>query len=443
MNAIFRLVQKPMAPRRPFRRDALPGKREGAIVCFMTIAQHHATGADSARSWARLGVAVLAASIACFGTWATVLVLPSIQAEFGGARGDAALAYSCVMAGFAVGNMWLGKLVDRHGMAKVMFGAALALAASFGAGAASPNLIIFSLLQFPVGVASAAGFGPLIADTSHWFLRQRGIAVAITASGNYLSGSIGPQLLSGIVEKEGWREAYLVTAAATLILLAPVSLLLRSRPPEAAVAAAGAQAAVNRQTAGISPATLQWMLAFAGVACCVAMSMPQVHIVAYCSDLGYGITAGAQMLSIMLAAGIISRLIGGMIADRIGGVRTLILSSSLQCLALIAYLPFDSLGSLFLVSMFFGLAQGGIVPSYAIIVREYLPPAEAGRRVGIVISGTTIGMALGGWMSGAIYDHTGSYEAAFANGIAWNIANLAIMFALLMRSRPRAAVKAA
>ena len=166
--------------------------------------------------------------------------------------------------------------------------------------------------------------------------------------------------------------------------------------------------------------------------------MPQVHIVAYCVDLGFGLARGADMLAIMVGAGVVSRLASGFLADAIGGVKTLLLGSVLQCAALFLFLPFDGLVSLYLVSLVFGLSQGGIVPSYAIVVREYLPAKEAGQRVGLVIMATILGMALGGWMSGWIYDLTGSYQAAFLNGIAWNLMNIAIMVFVLFRGRPRA-----
>jgi MFS family permease len=168
-----------------------------------------------------------------------------------------------------------------------------------------------------------------------------------------------------------------------------------------------------------------------------------VHIVAYCSDLGFGAARGAEMLSLMLACGIVSRLVSGAICDRIGGLRTLLLGSVLQGLALLLFLPFDGLVSLYVVSALFGLFQGGIVPSYAIIVREHFPPAEAGSRVGTVLMATLFGMALGGWMSGVVFDMTGSYQAAFVNGIGWNLINLSIVLFLLHRVRKAPAAVAA
>jgi MFS family permease len=183
----------------------------------------------------------------------------------------------------------------------------------------------------------------------------------------------------------------------------------------------------------MSPAALQTTLIVAGLCCCVAMSMPQVHIVAYCADLGHGAARGAQMLSLMLGAGVVSRLASGWICDRIGGRRTLVLGSGLQALALILFLPFEGLTSLYVLSGLFGLVQGGIVPAYAIIVRELFPPREAGVRVGAVLMATVFGMALGGWMSGLLFDMTGSYRMAFLNGILWNLLNLAIAVNLLRR----------
>jgi predicted MFS family arabinose efflux permease len=285
-------------------------------------------------------------------------------------------------------------------------------------------------------LGSSATFGPLVADVSLWFQRRRGIAVAIVASGNYLAGTIWPPVLQYAIEAVGWRQAYLAIGAVCVLTILPLAAVLRRRAPgDDGGVPLGARDIAD--TLRMTPGTLQALLVVAGLACCIAMSMPQVHIVAYCADLGYGPARGAEMLSLMLGLGVVSRLASGLIADRIGGVGTLILGSTLQCLALLFYLPFDGLASLYVVSALFGLSQGGIVPSYALIVREYFPAREAGARVSLVLMATIIGMALGGWMSGAIYDLTGSYRAAFVNGIAWNLLNMAIAFWLLLgRLRP-------
>ncbi len=346
------------------------------------------------------------------------------------------MPYTLTMVGFAFGSLVLGRAVDRFGITLTLIGSALTLGAGYTLAAASPSIQLLSAAQMLIGLGTAAGFGPLIADISHWFRRRRGIAVAIAASGNYLSGVVWPVLLRSLPHEAGWRTSYVTLAIAIVVTLIPLALLLQRRSPVASVSRDGIAAAPEvLQTAPFSPRTLQWMLGLAGIGCCVAMSMPQVHLVSLCVDLGYGPVAGAEMLSLMLMGGVVSRLVSGLVADKLGGVRTLLIGSTLQCIGLFLYLPYDGLVSLYVVSLIFGLSQGGIVPSYALIVRDYLPAKEAGARVGFVIMATIFGMALGGWMSGWIYDLTGSYQAAFLNGIAFNLLNIAIIGTIFLRSR--------
>ena len=392
---------------------------------------------DSRSSWIRLALSLTIGLVGNVGMWAIIVILPAVETEFGVDRAEASLPYTLTMVGFALGNYFIGRAVDRWGITLSLIGSALLIAAGFTGAALAPNIATLSALQLAIGFGTATCFGPLIADISHWFLRRRGIAVAIAASSNYLSGAIWPIILADILAVQGWRTAYLIIAATTLIVMIPLSLFLRARVPEAARAEAETSAALRAKAVSFSPNTLTWLLAIAGIGCCVAMSMPQVHIVAYCADLGYGPAAGAEMLSLMLLGGVASRLLSGMLADWLGGIATLLIGSTLQCIALFLYLPSSGLTPLYIVSLVFGLSQGGIVPSYAIIVREYLPPREAGARVGLVMMSTIGGMALGGWMSGWIYDVTGSYQMAFLNGIAWNLLNMGIMVLILTRSRPR------
>lgn len=394
---------------------------------------------DSAYSWRRLALSIVISTIGSIGMWAIIMVLPQVQKDFGVDRGDASLAYSATMVGFALGNFLIGRFVDRFGIYLALVTAAIAQGAGFALAAMTSNFWLFVILQGTlIGTATASTFGPLIADASHWFHRRRGVAIAAIASGNYLAGTIWPLLLNNVLATGGWRQAYFVIAIAMVVVMLPLSFGLRRKPPHQT----GSQQVPDSVTRhiGLSPKTLTILLGTAGVGCCVAMSMPQVHIVALCADLGYGVAVGAQMLSLMLAGGIVSRILSGMLADKIGGVKTLLAGSILQCLALFLYIPFDGLVSLYVVSLIFGLSQGGIVPSYAMIVREYLPAEVAGSRVGLVIMATVMGMALGGWMSGWIFDQTGSYQAAFINGIAWNFLNIAIMAGILWktgRSTPR------
>jgi MFS family permease len=404
----------------------------------VTTAPH---AADSRHAWQRLGLVLALMTIGSGAMYVIAVVLPAVQAEFGASRADASLPYTLMMVGFGLGGIAMGRLADRFGVMVVVLIGSAGLGLGFVAAGMAGSLLAFALIHGVLlgACGSAATFAPLVADTSLWFVKRRGIAVAICASGNYLAGALWPPIVQHFVESVGWRSTYIgigVFCALTMPLLA---LGLRARPPVAAAVSTSAIAATSKRPFGLSLNQAQTLLCIAGVACCVAMSMPQVHIVAYCGDLGYGAARGAEMLSLMLACGIVSRLVSGAICDRIGGLRTLLLGSVLQGLALLLFIPFDGLVSLYIISALFGLFQGGIVPSYAIIVREHFPAAEAGARVGTVLMATLFGMALGGWMSGKVFDLTGSYHAAFINGIGWNLVNLAIVLFLMLRLRVSAA----
>jgi MFS family permease len=397
---------------------------------------------ESPYAWLRLAASLAVMTVSGVGMYASAVALPVIQAEFGIDRSDASLPYTVTMIGFGLGGILMGRLADRFGVMVPVLVGALSLGVGFVAAANAHSIWAFSLiLGVLVGMlGTAAGFAPLVADTSLWFDRRRGIAVAICASGNYLAGAAWPPVLQYLFDTSGWRATFTGVGIFITVTMLPLAFVLRRRPP--ALGAAGTST-VHARSIRLPRGPLLALLCVAGVACCVAMSMPQVHIVAYCGDLGYPAARGAEMLSVMLGFGIVSRLISGWICDRIGGLRTLMLGSFLQGVALLLFLPFDSLASLYVVSAMFGLFQGGIVPSYAIIVREYFPASEAGAKVGLVIMCTLLGMALGGWMSGVVFDLTGSYHAAFLNGVGWNLLNLSIAFFLLRRSRPAAAPAAA
>src|SRR5262245_14353678 len=394
---------------------------------------------ESPYAWLRLTAAVILSTIGGVGMWSYQVALPAIQTDFGLTRADASLPFTMVMFGFAGGGVLLGQLADRFGIATPLGIGTLSVSAGYVAAGFSPNLWLVALAHGLIGIGCSASFGPLMADISHWFVRRRGIAVALAASGNYVAGTIWPPVVQHFISESGWRATHIGIGLFCVVTMLPILLVFRRRL-EVDHSEADGEAVARRQAAvPFSPLTLQVLLCIAGVACCVAMSMPQVHIVAYCGDLGYGVARGAEMMSLMLGFGIISRIGSGFIADRIGGVGTLLLGSILQGVALFLYLWFDGLISLYVISALFGLFQGGIVPSYAIIVREYFSPREAGTRLGLILMATLLGMALGGWMSGLIFDLTGSYRAAFLNGLGWNLLNIAIMVWLMQRTRRRMA----
>jgi MFS family permease len=390
---------------------------------------------ESFYAWARLWAALLLSAIGGVGMWSVIVALPAVQAEFGVARSAASLPYTMTMICFGFGGILMGRLSDRFGIFVPVVGGTVGLGVGYLAASQATSLWQFVLAQgLLVGVASSATFAPIIADTSLWFTRHRGMAVAIIASGSYVAGTVWPPVVQHFIERGDWRSTYQGIALVCVAIMLPLALVLRERSPLNEMTSTTPRVmSRSARPLGMSPAALQTLLVVAGLSCCVAMSMPQVHIVAYSHDLGHGAAPGARMLSLMLGFGIASRLASGWICDRIGGRRTLLLGSSLQALALVLFLPFDGLAALYILSALFGLVQGGIVPSYAVIVREFFPPEEAGLRVGTVLMATVFGMAFGGWISGVIFDLTGSYQVAFLNGILWNLLNFVIAVGLLRR----------
>lgn len=406
---------------------------------------------ESRYAWCRLLVSLLIMTIGSAGMYSPTVVLPQIQEDFGISRSVASLPYTVTMLGFGLGSVLMGKISDRFGTLAALITGALGLSLGFmGAGSAG-SITEFMIYQgVLIGLLGSAGtFTPVVADSMQWFSRHRGIALAVCMSGLYVGGTVWPPIMQLLIDHFGWRTTYALIGAFGLATLLPLSIMYRRRPPNLeAQQAAAAPARATRATflaeiarnnperpLGMAPATLQKLLCLAGVACCVAMSMPQVHIVAYCGDLGFGAARGAEMLALMLGLGIVSRLASGHISDRIGGLRTLLLGSVLQGVALLMYLVSSDLVSLYVVSGLFGLFQGGIVPAYALIVREHFPLRDVGARTGMVMMATQLGMALGGWLSGALHDLTGSYQIAFLNGLLWNFLNVAIVFTLLWRAR--------
>ena len=391
---------------------------------------------DSAYSYVRLAAALSLMTIGMSGMYAVVVALKLVAVEFGVSRGIASLTYTVTMVGFGLGGVAMGRLTDRFGVMRPAIAGTLALALGLVVASRADSIWLFCLAQGAlIGmVGQSVVFAPMVADISHWFVRRRGLAVGIVISGSYLAGTVWPPIIQHFYDSIGWRETYFGLGVFCLCTMLPLSLVMYRRAP---VDHAG-DVARRSNTAGrplaMAPGLLQWLLCAAGVGCCVAMAMPQVHIVAYATDLGHAARRGAEMLSLMLGCGVVSRIAYGWVSDRIGGLRTLVLGSALQALALVLFLPADGLASLYLVSALFGLSQGGIIPSYAIIVRTFFPAGDAGWRIGATLLFTMLGMALGGWMSGMLYDLTGSYDAAFINAIGFNIVNLSIAGALLRRS---------
>ncbi|GMP10252.1 MFS transporter [Bradyrhizobium sp. TM239] len=393
---------------------------------------------ENSYSWIRLTVSMALSTLGCVGMWSLVVALPAVQADFNAPRAEATLPYTFAIIGFMIGGIVIGRLTDRFGILPPLAGGTVLMSLGYVLTAFAPNLFVFAIISgVTIGLGGAASFAPLVADASLWFDRHRGLAISLAMAGSSLAGVVWPPIVQHAIAAHGWRQTHIGIGLFCLATMLPLCLVLRRRPVFHKAAREAASRGSTIQAIGLSPSVTQGLLALAGICCCVAMAMPQVHLVAYCGDLGYGSARGAEMLAVMLGFSVASRFVFGWLLNRIGGLPTLLLGSAMQAMALALYLPFNGLVSLYVVSAIFGLAQGGIVPSYAVIIRELFPAREAGFRVSLAISVTLAGMALGAWMAGAIYDWTGSYASALVNGIAWNVVNMAIAAWLLQRQRRR------
>ena len=385
----------------------------------------------------RLTTVLALMTLGCSAMYAGVMVLEPLALELGTGRGNSSLIYGSFMIGFALGGVFMGRLADRLGIMVPAVIGSLALPAGFYLAAHASSILEISLAFCLLCgfLGSSFSMAPLIADISHWFSRRRGLAVGIAFSGSYVAGAIWPPILQRMFDAQGWRESFIDLALLTLILMALLSLLLYPKPTTNVQLTTAGSNNSNLTNSAISAGSLQSLICLAGFGCCVAMAMPQIHIVPYVMDLGHPAMRGAEMLGLMLGFGIISRIGSGWLSDRIGGVATLLLGSTLQLAVLIAFLTGNSLVFLYGISIAFGLSQGGIVPSYTIILRAFFPPKQAGWRISTSFLFTVAGMAFGGWIAGILYDLTGSYTVSFLNAIGFNILNLWIAASLLNKSR--------
>lgn len=400
------------------------------------------TGGETHRAWYPIVRLIAAFSLMTTGSsamYATILTLKPVGFEFDVNRGLASLPYTLFMVGYGIGGVAMGRVTDRVGVMYPMILGGICLPLGYYLAANADEFwqycaAVFLLCGF---LGSAVTFAPIVADISLWFTGRRGLAVAIVASGSYVSGVIWPPALQTFIDDVGWRATYEGTAFVVAGIMLPLSLLLYKRPTIVNFTAGTGGLASPRAALGLSPVSLQCAICAAGIGCCVAMAMPQVHIVAYATDLGHAAQRGAEMIALMTGFGVVSRLLSGWISDRIGGLKTLLLGSTLQCIMLAMYLTNDTLTALYVISAAFGMSQGGIVPSYAIIVRTFFPAGEAGWRIGTAFLFTIIGMAFGGWLAGALYDLTGDYFVSFITAIGFNIMNMVIAATLLARARER------
>ena len=390
--------------------------------------QRAANGLDSGASWLIASVALAVLSISYGAPLIAIVALKPIAAEFGTTRSAPALAVSLTYIGAGLGGMAMGWLAGKIGLRRVAMtcGTMIALGLLLGSMGGLYQLYASNLLL--IGLLGASGmFSPMMAYVTRWFDRRRGSAIALVSSGQYVAGALWPLLFQIGVDAFGWRLTMRVYAIFVALTIVPLVAIFFRQPPAAETTVIAVPDA-GRPAQGKIVMTLMGTAIFC---CCVTMSMPLAHIVAYCGDLGLGARPGAAMLSLQLAAGVIAQQIWGWASDRLGGLRTVLYASAAMATAMAGFLLTQTELGLFSVSAIFGLAFGGLIPGYILAIREIFPAAEASWRIPIVLFPGALGMAAGGWLAGAIFDGFGFYAPAFAAGLGFNILNLAIVATLI------------
>jgi MFS family permease len=391
---------------------------------------------DSRRSWIVATVALICLGMSFGGPLISTVGLKTIAADMGGARSVPALGSSLAWLGSAVGGLLMGRVAHRFGIRWTVIGGGVAVFVGLAVSTMGGAWHLYVGHGLFIGLLGIAGLNaPLYVYVSHWFERRRGSALALLSSGNYIAGMLWPSLFEYTIARWGWRTTMLGYGAIELVLVAVLAALFLRPAPQAAPPAAAAEAARTGRVFGWKPNVVFVMLAVAGFLCCVPMAMPQGHLVALCSDRGLSAAMGAIMLSVLLGVAFLSRQAWGVVSDRIGGIRTALISSFMQAIAVSGYLYVQQQFGLFTVSIAFGLGFSALIPAYVLAVREIFPPREAYWRVPTMLLMTGSGMATGGWLAGFLYDHFGHYGPAFALGVAFNIVNLVILLALVLRQR--------
>jgi MFS family permease len=397
---------------------------------------------DSRNSWVVAVVALAVLTVSYGAPLVTVVALKPIAAEFGTSRSVPSLAVSLTYIGSGFGGILMGWISGRVGIRRVVIGCGLMLSSGLALASLGGLWSLYLCNLLLVGLLGTAGmFSPIMAYVTRWFDRRRGSAVALVSSGQYVAGALWPLILQLAVGTIGWRSTMLLYGGLAAGTIVPLAAIFFRVPPEEpwlqSVGSTGGAGAVS--VLGLPPNLVLGLLGLAIFCCCLTMAMPLSHIVAFCSDIGIGATHGAAMLSTQLAIGFVAQQMWGWLADRLGGLATVLCASASMAVAMLGFLVTQNEVGLFSVSAAFGMGFGGLIPGYILAVRELFPAAEVSWRIPAVMFPGALGMAAGGWLAGAMYDQFGFYAPAFAVGIGFNLLNLAAIFPLVLRERTQTA----
>ena len=385
--------------------------------------------------WVVLAVSLAIGTIAMAAPNILFVSLKDIATDFGWPRAGPSMAFSLLMIGSGVGGIAMGLWMDRRSVIEpVVFGSVMIGLGAIVASHASARWDFYVANGLLIGAfGEAAMIAPLIANATRWFDRRRGLAVSIIASGQGVAGAIWPPVIRFLNDSVGWRETYLYFGIFALATLVPLALFLKPKPPIAPAEVVRGAYMGEYTVLGYSPRTVQALLCLAVVGCCTAMAIPIVHLISHATDIGFSRSTGASMLSVLFAASFFSRIGFGLLADRIGAVKSMLIASSSQAVMLLAFAVVTTEIGLYLAAFMFGIGFAGIMPNYALMIRHWFPSNQIGRRVAVTYLFAATGMALGGWLGGALHDFTGTYMHAFLVGFGFNAMNFMVIGLLFLR----------
>ena len=392
------------------------------------------SGVDSSASWKTAWLVLAILSVSYGSPLLIVVGMKTIQEALGIDRSVVALAGSLVWVGTGAGGIVMGWLADRVGIRRTVVIGTCMIACGLALSSLGTVWALYIGHGLMIGLLGNGGvYPPLLVYVSRWFERRRGAAIALISSGQYVAGVVWPFFLERGFALVGWQAVMLCYGALVLVLILPATRLLKT-PPAFGDAAPGSRGTASRHggTGSLRPNVMQALICLAAFCCCIPMSVPSAHIVAFCGDIGIKPTHGAAMLSLMLGCAFLSRQAWGALADRIGGLRTVMVGSACQAVAIAGFLVTQDEAGLFAVSAAFGLGFSGIIPSYSVAIRDHFPPAQASWRMPLTLFTAMSGMAFGSWLAGALYDRFGYYTPAFGTGVAFNVANLLVVGFLLL-----------
>ena len=392
---------------------------------------------ETRSSWVVASMTLLILAVSFGAPWITIVALKLIAEDMGGLRSIAASANSLAWIGYGAGGIVMGYVAERIGIRwTVMFGAVM-ICVGLALSASGERWQLFLGQGLFMGFLGIGGMNaPFYVYVSRWFDRRRGSALALISSGSYVAGAVWPPIFERAIAYAGWRQTMIWFGLIEVIVVVPLAAIFLRAPPEAPpLLAAHASMPAPRGVMGWPPNLVFVLLAVAVIFCCIPMAMPQQHLPAFCSDLGILASHGAAMLSVLLGTAFISRQFWGWVADRIGGLNTVLTGSVFQIITMAAFaLTQDEVG-LFTVAAAFGLGFAGIIPAYVLAIREMFPASEAYWRIPTFLLCSGTGMALGGSLAGVLYDSFGTYAVAFAAGVGANAVNLVIVGTLVLRQK--------